>query len=210
MMNIQPRNVLIAVLGLCWTLTGMSGCSGGFFETKMVPPTVYVLHAAASDPAKQTIMADLAVSIPVPAPGLDTERIATLHDTHRLDYFRDAQWGATTPNVVQALICETLSHSGFHSVAPEQARLNATHLIDLQLVSFHAEYADEHAAPIIQVALTASVLRLKDRKLMASFPLKASVKAAQNNMGSVVNAYEAATQQVAAALSVEVQKIVIQ
>jgi ABC-type uncharacterized transport system auxiliary subunit len=185
------------------------GCSG-LLETQLAPPDTYVLHAAAiasKQAIKTNTPANIAVSIPTPAPGLDTERIATLHDSNRLDYYRDAQWGATAPLVIQTLICDSLAHVGFNSVAPEQARLNSTHLIDLQLRAFQAEYLDESAAPTVRVALVASVLRLSDRKLLASFPVSASVKAEQNTLRSVVSAFESASQHVAAALGTQVEKL---
>jgi cholesterol transport system auxiliary component len=198
----------IVLLVLCTSVATLSGCSG-FFETKVPAPTTYILTApTASGERRVNLNVDLAISLPAAAPGLDTERIAALHEQRRLDYFRDVQWGAPAANVVQSLLAATLAQGGFHSVAPEQSRLSATHLVDLQLRDFQAEYRDEHAPPVVHVSLVASVLRMKDRKLLATFPVVANVAATQNNMGAVIAAYEAATQNVALALSAQVQSVV--
>jgi cholesterol transport system auxiliary component len=201
-MNSLSARSKLMLLAVCVLI--LPAC-GGVFNTKMNVPTTYVLAPATiSVEQKLNSTIDLAVSLPVAAPGLDTERIAALHEHRRLDYFLDAQWGATATKVVQSLLCETFAQGEFHSVAPEQARLNATHLVDLQLLDFQAEYSDEHAPPTIHVSLTATLMRMKDRKLLASFPISAQVKADQNTLSAVVAAYESASQKVALDLSAKV------
>jgi ABC-type uncharacterized transport system auxiliary subunit len=133
---------------------------------------------------------------------LDTERIATVHAARRLDYYQNARWGATAASVVQSLIVTSLQNQQvFRSVMPEQARVSATHLLDLQLRDFQAEYANEGAAPIVRVTVIATVMRLKDRKLLASFPVAASVPAQENRLNAVVAAFESASQQAIRALN---------
>jgi ABC-type uncharacterized transport system auxiliary subunit len=184
------------------TLLLLSACTSGLLETKFDAPTTYVLAPLPAADGKNSSTVDLAVGIPTPAPGLDTERIATLHAARRLDYYRDARWGATAASVVQSLIVASLQNQYvFRSVTPEQARVSATHLLDLQLRDFQAEYASEGATPTVRVTVIATVMRLKDRKLLASFPVAASVPAQENRLDAVVAAFESASQQAIAALN---------
>jgi ABC-type uncharacterized transport system auxiliary subunit len=194
-------------LALMWMsgvamLAGASGCTSGLLETKFPVPTTYVLAPLQAAGGGQSQSADLTVAIPAPAPGLDTERIATLHDARRLDYYQDARWGATAAEVMQSLLVASLQNqAAFRSVTPEQARVSATHLLDLQLRDFQAEYSSKSAAPTVRVTLIATVVRLKDRKLLASFPATATVQADENRLSAVIAAFESAAQQTAATIS---------
>jgi ABC-type uncharacterized transport system auxiliary subunit len=180
----------------------LSACTSGLLETKIDPPTTYVLAPLPVADGKNSSTVDLAVGVPTPAPGLDTERIATLHAARRLDYYQNARWGATAASVMQSLIVASLQNQQVvRSVTPEQARVNATHLLDLQLRDFQAEYASEGAMPTVRVTMIATVMRLKDRKLLASFPVTASVPAQENRLDVVVAAFESASQQAIAALN---------
>jgi len=188
-----------------WYAMGLSamalfaGCTGGLLETKFVAPTTYILAAvpAAGSGNKISNAVDMAVAIPAAAPGLDTERIATLHDSRRLDYYQDARWGATAAFVVQSMLVTSLQNQQlFRSITPEQARVSATHLLDLQLRDFQAEYATEGAAPTVRVTLVATLVRLKDRKLLTSFAATSTHRAQENRLSAVIDAFEAASQQV--------------
>ena len=179
----------------------LGGCSSGFFETKAAVATVYVLAPAKLDSSVSpaaSLDVDLAIALPAAAPGLDTERIAALYEARRLDYYKDAQWGALAATVTQSLLVTTLQNQKlFRSVTPEQARVSATHVLDVQLQDFQAEYVAGKSNPSAHVSMTASLIRLKDRKLLASFPIGAAVDADANRMNAVIAAFEAAAQQVA-------------
>jgi ABC-type uncharacterized transport system auxiliary subunit len=186
----------------------LSACTGSLLQSKLPVPTTYVLAAA---PAKQgngaaALTADLAVSQATAAPGLDTERIAVLHEARRLDYYLDTQWGAELPQVVQALVVGSLQNQKwFHSVTAEQARVNTNYWLELEVRDFQAEYASEGAAPTARVTLVGSVIRIKDRKLLGILPATITVAATENRLSAVVAAFESAAQQ--AALSVGEQTV---
>jgi cholesterol transport system auxiliary component len=179
-----------------------SGCTGSLLETKLPVPTVYVLSASvATDAAATPLAVDLAVAAPMTAPGLDTERIAILRAERRLDYYRDAQWGAALPYVVQSLVVGSLQNQKlFRSVTSEQARVNATYLLELEVRDFQAEYANESSAPTVRVTLTGSLIRIADRKLIAILPASQTAAASANRLGAVVEGFESAARQAAVAI----------
>ena len=175
----------------------MSGCTGSLLETKMPVPTVYVLAAApAVGDATTSSTVDLAISQPTTSPGLDTDRIAILRESRHLDYYREAQWGAVLPRVAQALVVGSLQNQHyFRSVSTEQARVTANYFLDLEVRDFQAEYANESSAPTIKVTFVGSLIRIKDRKLVAVIPSTVTLAASENRLSSVVEAFENAGRQ---------------
>jgi len=178
-------------------LLSLFGCTGSILQSKVPTPSFYVLGAAPSDgTAAAALPVDLAIANPTAAPGLDSDRIAVLHEARRLDYYQDAQWGATLPHVVQSLLVGSLQNQkSFRSVTTEQARVSASFLLDLEVRDFQAEYANESSAPTVRVTLIASLIRIKDRKLVGTFPVTFTATATENRLGAVVAAFESAARQ---------------
>lgn len=192
------------------TLLLLSGCTGSLLESKIPVPTIYVLAAApAASPTTSALPVDIAVSQPTIAPGLDTDRIAILLESRRLDYYREAQWGAALPQVAQSLVVGSLqNHQFFRSVTTEQARVTTHFLLDLEVRNFQAEYASEGAAPIVRVTLVASLIRIKDRKLVGIVPATATVQASANRLSAVIQAFESAGQQAAVSLGKQAASVI--
>jgi len=190
--------LLIASWGLFFT-----GCTGSLLESKTPVSVVYVLNSVsvAREATGAVLPVDIAVSQPTAAPGLDTERIAVLHEARRLDYYRESQWGAVLPLVAQSLVVGSLQNQQlFRSVTTEQSRVTVSYLLDLEVRDFQAEYASEDQAPTVRVTLVGSLIRIKDRKLVGVLPATTTVPAAANRLSAVVAAFEAAAQQAAASL----------
>jgi len=188
-------------------LLSLTACTGSLLETKLPVPTIYVLTpapAAANAPSTASTV-DLAVSQAEATPGLNTERIAVLHEARRLDYYVDAQWGAALPQVAQAVVVGSLQNQKwFRSVTTEQARVNTNYWLELEVRDFQSEYATENATPTVRVTLVGSLVRIKDRKLLGVFPSTVTVAATENRLGAVVIAFESAAQQAALAVGKQV------
>jgi cholesterol transport system auxiliary component len=203
-MNISHRIALVGALLSC-----VSGCTGSLLETKLPTPTTYVLAAAPATPSDVTanLTVDLAVSQATATPGLDSERIAVLHEARRMDHYLDAQWGAVLPQVVQAMVVGSLQNQKlFRSVSSEQARVNTNYWLELEVRDFQAEYANESVAPTVRVTLVGSLIRIKDRKLIAVLPTTMTTTAMENRLGAVIAAFESAAQQ--ASLSLGKQTVI--
>jgi cholesterol transport system auxiliary component len=183
-------------------LLSASACTGSLLKTSLPVATTYVLAAAPATTASEAALtADLAVSQATATPGLDTDRIAVLHEARRLDYYLDSQWGAALPQVTQAMVVGSLQNQKwFRSVTSEQARVNANYWLDLEVRDFQAEYASDDAAPNVRVTFVGSLIRIKDRKLLAVLPATITVTAAENKLSAVVAAFESAAQQAALSL----------
>jgi cholesterol transport system auxiliary component len=183
----------------------LSACTGSLLDTELPVPTIFVLKSAPPGATgTPTPGADLAISQAETTPGLNTERIAVLHEGRRLDYVLNAQWGAALPQVVQAVVVGSLQNQKwFRNVASEQTRVNTNYWLDLEVRDFQAEYESEGTVPTVRVTLVGSLIRIKDRKLLGVFPATATVKPAENRLGATIQAFESAAQQAALSLGTQ-------
>jgi cholesterol transport system auxiliary component len=182
---------MVAVLAsLC------AGC-GSLLETKLPANTSYVIGPAPASSAGSTRLdADLSIGRPDLAPGLDTERIAVLKG-RQLDYYRGAQWGGRSVEVIQTLLVDSFADQGlFRSVTAEQSRVSSEYVLDVSVRDFQAEYASDGAAPTAHVTIFGRLIRVVDRQLVDTFSATAQSRASQNRMEAVAAAFETAAHKV--------------
>jgi len=174
-----------------------SGGCGSLLDTKLPATTSYVLAAAPATSAGVTRSdADLSIGRPDLAPGLDSERIAVLKG-RQLDYYRDAQWGGRTTEIVQTLIVDSFEDQQlFRSVTAEQSRVSSDYVLDVSVRDFQAEHASDGEAPTAHVTIVGRLIRVSDRQLMQTFAATAESRASDNRMSAVAAAFEAAAHKV--------------
>lgn len=179
------------------------GC-GSLLESNEPVSVSYVLAPApaAEQPVESPAsVVDLSVGRPDVAPGLDTQRIAVLRG-RELDYYRGAQWGGRSAEVIQNLIVASLQDQHmFRSVTPEQTRVSGEYLLDLEVRDFQAEYRNAAALPTVRVGMVGRLIRIADRQLLATVVASTTRDAAANRLGEVAAAFEAAGQWVALELA---------
>lgn len=187
-------------LGLLAAAAALSctACSGSLFDSDLPVPTGYVLASApagslAGVPATQV---DLSVARPDFAPGLDTDRIAVLRG-RQLDYYRRVRWGGRTAEVVQSMLVSTLNDQKlFRSVTAEQVRVATDYMLDVEVRHFESDYAAGEL-PEAHVTIIGRLIRVVDRKLVATVGSDARVAASAERMALVAAAFESAAQKVA-------------
>ena len=184
------------------------GCAG--LHSNEAVPQIYTLASAAPPPAAASAPADAATASavapggpgapavtvqvlrPLAAPGLDTDQIALLRDTQRLDYYAASRWPAPLPEFLQSLAIEALRASGkFRSVQPDRGAFAADEVLQIEIRRFQAEYAGE-GAPVVHVQLLATLGRRNDRSVLASVSAESSAPAAENRMQAVIAAFQSA------------------
>jgi cholesterol transport system auxiliary component len=186
------------------TMLGLSGCTGSLFESRAPVQQVFVLATASPAPQGEPLSADVAVSQPSAAPGLDTERIAVLRGQNLLDYYAGAMWGDTAPHIIQYFLVSSLQRTNkFHSITSEQGRASSDYVLDIDLQDFQAEYGAS-PQPTAHVSLAVSLSRIKDRKLIGNWRISAAIPASDNRLGAVIEAFQAASQQVVAQVGTNV------
>jgi cholesterol transport system auxiliary component len=179
-----------------------AGCTSSLLETDLPTSTSYVLAPApmAATTVART-QADLSIGRPDLRPGLDSQRIAVLKG-RQLDYYRAARWGDSMPQVVQSMLVDSLEDQPlFRSVTAEQARVAGDYVLDVEVRDFQAEYASDNAAPVVHVSMVGRLIRIVDRKLVATLSSAAKDPAADNRMSAVAASFETAAQKVAVELA---------
>jgi len=194
------RSALVLAL-----VTTIAGCTHSLFDSEAPVTRTYVLAPAAAPAATVTAAnLDVVISEPTTAPGLRSERIAVLHPDRQLEYYAGARWGGTAAEVMQSLLVGSMRNQHtFRSVTAASSGNVATHVIDIELRDFQAEYSGGRDSPTVRISIVANVVRLADRKLVAVIPATATVPASENRLTPVVAAFEAAAQQVALSVSRE-------
>ena len=173
----------------------VAGCStGSLFDSDTPVPQSYVLApapAATGDVAPAPV--DVSISRPDLAPGLDSDRIAVLRE-RELDYYRGVRWGSRALELIQTLVVDSLEDQRlFRSVTAEQARVAGDYVLDLQVRDFQAEYTDASDAPTVHVALVGRLIRVIDRKLVATVTADAKTQANEDRLREVLAAFERAS-----------------
>ena len=167
-----------------------AGCFGGL-KNEAVAPNIYRIEAPRleSGPA---LPADLSVVVERAAPGLDVDRIAGRWPGRRLDYLAGARWADTLPVLLQSALVESFQDSGrLQSVQGDVGRFRSTHALVVEVRRFEADYTGG-GLPLGQVELSATIGRLSDARVLASFTVQASEAAPENRQTAVVAALNAA------------------
>jgi ABC-type uncharacterized transport system auxiliary subunit len=189
--------LILAIPALC-----LAACTGSLFQSKVAPPTIYVLSAqtasadnssagaAGSAAPPATIPADLAVLKPRMRTGLETDRIAVLYPDRRLDYFADARWSGTLGEVLQDLaVQEFHSHAQLRTVSGDTSVFASAYWLEIEVTDFQAEYGPGASTPTVRVRLLARLGRSGDRVVLSQFAASAQQPAVQNRLTVIVDAY---------------------
>ena len=170
----------------------ITGCSG--LHSKEGAPQTYTLVSVQSPAAVSTPAGAVTVQVlrPLAAPGLDTDGIALLRDTHRLDYFAASRWPAPLPDMLQTLAVDALRAAGhFRAVQPDATALLSDDVLQIEIRHCEVEYSGD-GSPVAHVQLMATLGQRSDRALLSSVTAESSKPAAANRMQSVVEAFQQA------------------
>jgi cholesterol transport system auxiliary component len=187
-----------------------AACStGSLFDSDVPVPSAYVISAAPAGAltGAPTTPVDVSIGRPDFAPGLDTDRIAVLKG-RKLDYFRGVRWGGRTVEVVQSVLVATMNDQQlFRSVTAEQSRVANDYTLDVEVRNFEADYANG-AIPEAHVLIIGRLIRITDRKLVATVSSDARVRATEERMHAVAAAFESAAQKVSLDLAKQTATVV--
>jgi cholesterol transport system auxiliary component len=199
----------IALVVIC-----LGACTGSLFQSKAVPPAVYMLSAgiqpagsaapAPGSPAASaarlsapidsgptsTMPFDLAVLKPKLRTGLESDRIAVLYPDHRLDYFADARWSGPLGEVLQDLVLQEFhSRANLRTVSSDASVFSSAYWLEIEVTDFQAEYTSAGAAPTVRVHFLMRIGGSGDRRVLGQFDASAVQPATDNRLTAIVEAY---------------------
>ena len=187
------RTQLLAMLALL-----LCGCGGSLFQTKVAPPSLYLLSATPKTPAAAAprIPVDLTVLRPRVRAGLETDRIAALYPDRRLEYFADARWSGPLDEVIQQLAVQQFHASAkLRNVGADASVFASDYWLEIEVTNFQAEYSAAAAPPTVHVHFLARVGTSADRHILAVIEADAEDPASGNRMSAIVDAYNRAADQ---------------
>ncbi len=196
----------------------LGGCTGNLLQSDAAAPDTFrlgVTTATATAPASATpAQAGLAIAVARPraASAIDTDRIAVQSAGNRFEYYADARWAESAPQMLQQNLVSALAATAQFSggVMTSPARVPTELLLDLELRRFEvvtagADAAASGAAPVVHVQVQASLIDSRRAARVTSFVSEASVPATENRLQAVVAAFDRANAQVVNDIAARVQ-----
>ena len=203
-------------LSLFFVGIALSGCSGLLHSSApqlqlyvvQPPPAVTAAGPAASGSAPPSAGPTLRIARPLPAAGLNTDRIALLRPGNRLDYYAGARWSAPLTDVVSDLLLAVFrADPAWSAVADDRNTLNAGYLLQTSVDRFSADYATDSEPPTVRVDLHCLLIRRGDGVLLGSFAVSRSQQAPRNRMASVVAVFSQVADQALVSVAAQADQL---
>jgi cholesterol transport system auxiliary component len=168
----------------------LAGCASLFVAT---PGRLYRLSADGAYPATlPRVTAQLLVDLPQAPAGIDTTRIALTRAPLSLDYYADSEWTDRVPALLQTALLASFENSkAITAIDRESIGLRADFILKTEIRHFEA-LSDGSAPPNVWVAMTARLVAMPQREIIAQASFERRVPAAANEVPAVVAAFNAA------------------
>lgn len=173
----------------------LTGCSA--FSQASAPLDAFTLQPLAVTAGTGTAR-HLVVELPTASGALGTDRILIKPNALQAQYLPGGRWVDPVPDLVQTLLVASLQNTGrYRLVGRDGAGMTPDFVALVEVNEFGAD-APPDVAPMVQVALTVSLLDVADRRLLATRRFAAAAPAADTDPFTLVTAFDAASQQVLA------------
>ncbi len=152
-------------------------------------PSLYRLTPASQFAASgRVVPVQLVVDAPTAEAALDTTRIALTRSPTTLDYFAGAAWTDRLSAMVQTLLIASLDNAHrIAAVGPQSGQLRADVALVTALRHFEAVYRGD-GVPQWQIEITAKLVKMPDRTLIAARSFSAETEADRNALPAIVDA----------------------
>ena len=108
-----------------------------------------------------------------------------------LDYFAGAKWPIALPEMVRALMTESLREAmSAGTVSPERSYSGRNYRLEVTVEDFQVEYGDGAAPASVHVRFVAYLSRAPGRELVASFREDSSAPVKGDEMSEIIKAFE--------------------
>jgi cholesterol transport system auxiliary component len=156
------------------------------------PVPLYTLSAVTRfDRSLPKVHWQLVVGTPVASADLDTTRIALTRSPGVVEYFAKGAWADNAPILLQDKLIESFEAShAIIAVGRDAIGLKPDFVLQSELRDFQAEYAGP--TPVAHLRLTAKLIRMPDRRIIATFSTEQKVAAAGGSLPQIVDAFDQA------------------
>lgn len=133
----------------------------------------------------------LVVGTPVAAANLDTTRIALTRSPGVIEYFAKGAWADNAPVLLQDKLIQSFEASGaITAVGRDAVGLRPDYVLQSELRDFQAEFAG--GSPTAHLRLAAKLVRMPDRRIVATASIDQRVPAAGGSLPQIVEAFDRA------------------
>jgi cholesterol transport system auxiliary component len=169
----------------------LAGCASLFVATP--PGHLYRLSADGAYPATlPRVTAQLLVDLPQAPAGIDTTRIALTRAPFSLDYYADSEWADRVSALVQTALLASFENSkAITAIDRESIGLRADFILKTEIRHFEA-MGDGSAPPTVWVAMTARLVAMPQREIIAQASFERRVPATASEVPAVVAAFNTA------------------
>ncbi len=173
-----------------------TACVGSVLRSDADAPARYRLDGPAVEPAGTTLPLAITVARPRSPLSLDTDRIAVTTPGFGFDYLAGARWADPAPQMLQQILVDALARDArFATAVAAPSRVPTDLMLDVEIVRFEAAYANVGAPPTVMVEFSVNLVNVRSSRLVTSFRIAATAVSASDDRGSVVAAFEQATDQ---------------
>jgi cholesterol transport system auxiliary component len=179
-------------LSLCLAGMTLSLSACGLLPKVSEPVDLYTLTPKTTFPdGLPKVDWQLAVEEPLAPPSLDTPRIALQHSLLTLEYYAKASWTDNAPAMVQTMLVESFETSGsIRGVGRDAISLRADYLLKTDLRAFQAVYDGTNPVPTIWIRLNAKMIKIPERRIIASRTFERKLAAASGKLVDVIGAFD--------------------
>jgi cholesterol transport system auxiliary component len=154
-------------------------------------PSLYTLTPKSTyDPSLPQVSWQIVVEPPSAAAYLNTARIALAMTPTSADYYAKSAWTDRAPLMVQTLMVESLENSRrIVGVGRDVLSVRPTYVLQSELREFQAEYF-HGKPPLVHVRIVVRLVRQSDRQIVASRGFERCVRARDDQVTAVVQAFD--------------------
>jgi cholesterol transport system auxiliary component len=169
----------------------LAGCQ--LIDAATEPTDLYTVTPKSTfDPDLPSVYWQLAVEVPAASANLNTGRISLAMTRTSSDYYAKAAWTDRAPLMVQTRIVDSFENTGkIVAVARESIALRANYQLQPDLRNFEALYY-YGGTPIVRVRIIAKLVRLPDRQIIGVASFERCVRAREDKVPKVVEAFDQA------------------
>jgi cholesterol transport system auxiliary component len=190
-MTLRTARCLLVALVLALS----AGCTAvSSIESAARALDVYELMPAARVPGGSRTSRSVAVEVPSSSAAVATDRILVKPDPLAVAYLPGARWVEPAPAHLQSLLIRSLDGSGRTGfVGASASGALPDYVLLTRLEAFQAEIEPRAQPPVrVVVAITLSVMRDIDGRIVASRRFERTATAANDSPATVVSAFNAA------------------
>jgi cholesterol transport system auxiliary component len=171
----------------------LAACSGGLIPAPPKRDIYRVNPATAFAGGLPRVSAQVLIATPNASSALDSDRIALSRAPGALDFYADAQWSDRVTFLAQAAMVQAFEKSGaFPGVGPDNGGLHPDYVIDTEIRDFEAVYDSPDGAPHAVVRIEAKLVKMPERRIVATTSVSGDAPAATAKLPDVVQAFNGA------------------